>query len=152
MVIHPEPARFFELPIQEPLPEGLNYILLPAPPGAAVPILGVQTSVPNPSDLVAEAALLAAPAGPPLFRPSIDPSAPSERPTPSSFDGARPALLSPATDAKDLGLGFSKQERPGLTDDRWLDFMTTNHSSSHGVNLLHSSVDWLWAFEKLADE
>ncbi|MDQ3621542.1 MAG: hypothetical protein M3463_03510 [Verrucomicrobiota bacterium] len=26
LVIHPEPARFFEVPIQEPLPEGLNYI------------------------------------------------------------------------------------------------------------------------------
>lgn len=25
-VIHPEPARFFETPIQEPLPEDLNYI------------------------------------------------------------------------------------------------------------------------------
>jgi hypothetical protein len=25
-VIHPEPARFFEVPIQGPLPENLNYI------------------------------------------------------------------------------------------------------------------------------
>ena len=25
-IIHPEPARFFEVPIQGPLPEGLNYI------------------------------------------------------------------------------------------------------------------------------
>ncbi|MDQ3622306.1 MAG: hypothetical protein M3463_07435 [Verrucomicrobiota bacterium] len=25
-VIHPEPARFFEVPIHEPLPEGLNFI------------------------------------------------------------------------------------------------------------------------------
>jgi hypothetical protein len=27
VVIHPEPARFFETPIAEPLPEDLNYIL-----------------------------------------------------------------------------------------------------------------------------
>jgi hypothetical protein len=26
LVIHPEPARFFEVPIYSPLPEGLNYI------------------------------------------------------------------------------------------------------------------------------
>ena len=26
VVIHPGPARFFEVPINEPLPEGLNYI------------------------------------------------------------------------------------------------------------------------------
>ncbi len=25
-VIHPEPAKYFETPIQGPLPEGLNYI------------------------------------------------------------------------------------------------------------------------------
>jgi len=25
-IIHPEPARFFEVPIQGPLPEELNYI------------------------------------------------------------------------------------------------------------------------------
>ena len=25
-IIHPEPARFFEVPIQGPLPEALNYI------------------------------------------------------------------------------------------------------------------------------
>ncbi len=25
-VIHPEPARFFEVPLQGPLPEELNYI------------------------------------------------------------------------------------------------------------------------------
>jgi hypothetical protein len=27
VIIHPEPRRFFETPIQGPLPEGLNYIL-----------------------------------------------------------------------------------------------------------------------------
>jgi len=26
-VIHPEPARFFEVPIVLPLPEGLNFII-----------------------------------------------------------------------------------------------------------------------------
>jgi len=25
-IIHPDPARFFEVPIQGPLPEALNYI------------------------------------------------------------------------------------------------------------------------------
>jgi dienelactone hydrolase len=30
-VIHPEPARFFEVPIQGPLPEGLNFISGPLP-------------------------------------------------------------------------------------------------------------------------
>jgi hypothetical protein len=34
-VIHPEPTRFFETPISPPLPEALNYILPPAPLGAA---------------------------------------------------------------------------------------------------------------------
>jgi hypothetical protein len=36
-VIHPEPARFFEAPINLPLPEGLNYILPPGAAGAAAP-------------------------------------------------------------------------------------------------------------------
>ena len=36
-VIHPEPARFFEVPISLPLPENLNYILLPGASGAAAP-------------------------------------------------------------------------------------------------------------------
>jgi hypothetical protein len=41
-VIHPEPSRFFEVPISLPLPEDLNYILPPTGPrGAAVPMLGV---------------------------------------------------------------------------------------------------------------
>src|SRR5262249_41328608 len=31
-VIHPEPARFFEVPVSLPLPETLNYILPPPPP------------------------------------------------------------------------------------------------------------------------
>src|SRR4029077_7148153 len=31
-VIHPEPERFFEVPIQEPLPEDLHYILPPTAP------------------------------------------------------------------------------------------------------------------------
>jgi hypothetical protein len=36
-VIHPEPARFFETPINLPLPEGLNYLLPLVPGGAAAP-------------------------------------------------------------------------------------------------------------------
>jgi hypothetical protein len=36
-VIHPEPARFFEVPIAGALPEDLNYILPPGPGGAAAP-------------------------------------------------------------------------------------------------------------------
>src|SRR5262249_44001276 len=39
-VIHPEPARFFEVPIEGPLPEGLNYIQPPGPRRAAAPLLG----------------------------------------------------------------------------------------------------------------
>src|SRR5262245_6170030 len=35
VVIHPEPARFFEVPISLPLPEDLNYILPPGSSGAA---------------------------------------------------------------------------------------------------------------------
>jgi hypothetical protein len=39
-IIHPEPARFFEVPIQEPLPEDLSYIVPPAAPrGAVAPML-----------------------------------------------------------------------------------------------------------------
>src|SRR5262249_3839030 len=42
VVIHPEPARFFEVPIDGPLPEDLNYILPPPGPlGAVAPMLGV---------------------------------------------------------------------------------------------------------------
>jgi hypothetical protein len=37
LVIHPEPARFFETPINLPLPEGLNYLLPLVPGGAAAP-------------------------------------------------------------------------------------------------------------------
>jgi hypothetical protein len=41
-VIHPEPSRFFEVPISLPLPENLNYILPPtAPRGAVAPMLAV---------------------------------------------------------------------------------------------------------------
>jgi len=35
VIIHPEPARFFETPIAGALPEGLNYILPPGPGAAA---------------------------------------------------------------------------------------------------------------------
>jgi hypothetical protein len=70
----------------------------------------------------------------------------------SSLDFANVDLFYAATDAEDLGFGFSKQQRPGLTDDWWLDLVATNRSSSHRVNWRHSSIDWLWAFEKFADD
>jgi hypothetical protein len=35
VIIHPEPARFFETPIRGPLPESLDFILPPAAGGAA---------------------------------------------------------------------------------------------------------------------
>jgi hypothetical protein len=117
-VIHPEPGRFFEVPIQEPLPEDLNYIVPPAPPGAAALVLGSPASGPNPTDPAAGAALLAGWAGQSPFWPSIHRSAPSELPRPSALDGALLTLFSPATDAEDLGFGFSKQERPGPTRAR----------------------------------
>jgi hypothetical protein len=49
-IIHPEPARFFEVPIDGPLPEGLNYILPPGPLGAAAPMLGSPASDPTRTD------------------------------------------------------------------------------------------------------
>jgi hypothetical protein len=40
-VIHPDPERFFEVPISLPLPEDLNYILRPTGPrGAVAPMSG----------------------------------------------------------------------------------------------------------------
>src|SRR5262245_17381957 len=48
LVIHPEPARFFEVPISLPLPENLNYILPPGPGGAtAEPPARVESVVVN---------------------------------------------------------------------------------------------------------
>jgi len=47
-IIHPEPARFFEVPISLPLPESLSYILPPAPSGfAAEPLARVESVVVN---------------------------------------------------------------------------------------------------------
>src|SRR5262245_13298596 len=178
--IHPEPARFFEVPIRLPLPEGLNYIVPPAPGGAAAPRLGSPASGPGQAEPVAGSLVLFPPGQPgvpdlgsmptlagtpaatrsgsrfadlrtpaaredwaavaalrtgwvgqPLFWPSIDSSTPSERPTPPSLDGARPALVSAATDAEAPGFGFSKAERPGRTDDWGLDLVPTNRSLSH---------------------
>jgi hypothetical protein len=44
-VIHPEPERFFEVPISLPLPEDLNYILPPPGPlGAVAPMAGAGST------------------------------------------------------------------------------------------------------------
>ena len=163
VVIHPEPARFFEVPISLPLPEDLNYILPPTGPrGPVAPMLGVArtpTAVSGSGatfadmgtsaareDWAAVAALLtASPGQPPLPSPlplsprergrgeGIDTSAPSERPTPPSLDVARVDLFFAATDAEDPRFGSSSQERPGPTDDWWLDLAPTNRSFSHWV-------------------
>jgi hypothetical protein len=45
-IIHPEPARFFETPIQGPLPEDLNFVPPAPPPG---PIGPSSTAVVSPS-------------------------------------------------------------------------------------------------------
>jgi hypothetical protein len=51
VVIHPEPERFFEVPISLPLPEDLNYILPPNPPGgAAAPMSGSNAFGPTPTN------------------------------------------------------------------------------------------------------
>jgi fermentation-respiration switch protein FrsA (DUF1100 family) len=94
MVTHPEPSRFFEVPISLPFPEDLNYILPPTgPPGAVVPMLGVagtpaaasqsgttfadmRTSAAR-EDWDAVAALTASPGQPPLPLPL--PLSPRER-------------------------------------------------------------------------
>jgi hypothetical protein len=47
VIIHPEPARFFETPIQGPLPESLNFILPPAPGGAAGSPAKIESVVVN---------------------------------------------------------------------------------------------------------
>ena len=97
-------------------------------------------------DWAAVAALLtASPGQPPLPPPlplsprewgtgdGIDTSAPSERPTAPSLDVARVDLFFAATDAEDPRFGSSSQERPGPTDDWWLDLAPTNRSFSHWV-------------------
>jgi hypothetical protein len=160
VVIHPEPSRFFEVPIQEPLREELNYILPPTGPrGPVAPMLGVAraptavvgsgatfadmgTSIAR-EDWAAVAALLtASPGQPPLPSPlrlspmewstgdGIDTGAPSERPTPLSLGVARVELFLAATDAEDPRFGSSSQERLGPTDDWWLELARTNRSFS----------------------
>lgn len=143
-VLHPEPARFFEVPTRLPLPESLNYILPPAPGGAAAPMLSSPSVASTPAaasrsgarfadrgtaaataDWASAAALLTAWAGQPLLRPSSDTRAPSERPTPPSLDVASVDLFYAATDAEHSGFGLSNQERPGLTDDWWFDLAVT---------------------------
>jgi hypothetical protein len=139
-VIHPEPARFFEVPTSVPLPENLNYILPPAPGGAAAPMVGnpaadstarfgdMGTSAAR-EDGGAAAALLTAWAGQVLLRPSIDTGAPSERPTSPSLELASVDLFFAATDAEDPGFGLHRQEKPGLTADWWLDLVPTDRLS-----------------------
>src|SRR6516225_6385587 len=57
VVIHPEPERFFEVPIQEPLREELNYILPPTGPrGPVAPMLGVAR---NPTAVLGSGATFA---------------------------------------------------------------------------------------------
>src|SRR5262249_18442917 len=45
-IIHPEPARFFETPIQGQLPEDFDWIRASAPSGPPAPASGSQTSGP----------------------------------------------------------------------------------------------------------
>jgi hypothetical protein len=49
-IIHPEPARFFETPIQGPLPEDLNFIPDNPPAGPAALMSGSQASGPTLTD------------------------------------------------------------------------------------------------------
>jgi hypothetical protein len=49
-IIHPEPARFFEVPIQGPLPEDLNWIVDNGPGGAAAPLLSSDAYSPTVTD------------------------------------------------------------------------------------------------------
>jgi hypothetical protein len=48
VVIHPEPVRFFEVPIQGPLPEDLNFIPDSAPAAAPAHVSGSRASGPIP--------------------------------------------------------------------------------------------------------
>jgi hypothetical protein len=131
-VIHPEPARFFETPISLPLPEGLNYILPPAPGGAAAPMVsspgvaGTPATVSQPAGRFADigtpaVALLTAWAGQPLLWPSSDASTPSELPTPRSADVAGVDLVFAAAAAEDPGFDLSRQQRPRRMSDWWFD-------------------------------
>src|SRR5262249_34077586 len=47
VVVQPEPVEYFEVPIQGPLPESLNYIPTDAPRGAAAPPPGGRASGPT---------------------------------------------------------------------------------------------------------
>jgi hypothetical protein len=144
VIMQPEPARFFEVPILLPLPETLNYIQPPGPGGAAAPLLGspsmagtaaaASRSATSFADLgisaatAGWAAVLVLPTawagGQSLLRTSIDTSAPSEQPAPPSSDIAGVDLLFAATDVEDAGFGLSKPERPRLTD-WWLALVPT---------------------------
>jgi hypothetical protein len=60
-IIQPQPSRFFETPIQGPLPEDLNFIPTNPPGGAAAPTSGGNASGPSP----------VSPAGGSLLMPSL---------------------------------------------------------------------------------
>jgi len=144
VIIHPEPGRFFEVPIRGPLPEGLNYIQPPGPGGAAAPLLGslrvagTAAAASRSGTSFADLGISAATAGwaavavlptvwdsgQSLLRPSIDTSAPCEQPAPPSSDIAGVDLLFAATDGEEAGFGLSTRERPRLTD-WWLDLVPT---------------------------
>jgi hypothetical protein len=159
VVIHPEPTRFFETPIAGPLPEELNYLPPAGPLGAVAPAVSSPAlagafavaslsgaslaNLGTPAareDGAVVGALLTAWEGQPLLRPSGDTRTPSEWPTPPSLDGARLALV-PAAEAEDSGFGFSSEEKPGRTDEWWLDIVATDRLLSQRVNLLDSSID-----------
>src|SRR5262249_1765774 len=93
------------------------------------------------ADMGTSAALLPARAGQPLLPPSIDNPARPERPTPASLDGASVAVFFCATRAEDPGFGLSRQERPRLTDDWWLDLVPINRSLSPSWSEVLGS-DW----------
>jgi hypothetical protein len=57
-IIHPEPARFFETPIQGLLPEDLNFIPDNPPAGPAAPVSGSRTAGLTPTQPAARRALL----------------------------------------------------------------------------------------------
>jgi hypothetical protein len=127
VIIHPEPARFFEVPISLPLPENLNYILPPGPGGAAAPMVSSPSVAGTPAaasrsgatfadrgtsaareDWAAVAALLTAWAGQPLL-PSPLPLSPRERGSGEGIDTSAPSErpTPPSLDVARVGLFFA---------------------------------------------
>lgn len=159
VVLHPEPARVFEVPISLPLPENLNYILSIGLGGAAAPLVSSPSvagaaaasrlgasfidlgTPPAREDWAAVASLLTTWADQPSLRPSPDTRTPPERSTPPSLDVASGNLLLAATDAEDSGFGWPSQERPRQTDEWWLDLVPANRSWSPSDGEVPGS-DW----------